>query len=99
MSDLLSILLLNYATERPESPSGTLADRLDALAKSGLLHSSLTEWAKEVRLVGNTGAHFDPLNPVSRTDAEQLVSFVREVLKFLYELPANLARRRRRSPE
>jgi hypothetical protein len=78
--------------------TGTLAQRLDGLAKSGLLHPSLTEWTKEVRLVGNSGAHFDPLSPVERHDADELVTFIREVLKYLYELPANLARRRASKP-
>jgi hypothetical protein len=40
------------------------------------------------------GAHFDPIETVSKEDAQQLLSFVRELLRFLYELPAELARRR-----
>jgi hypothetical protein len=73
---------------------GTLADRLNGLAAKGVLLPTLADWSKEVRLVGNTGAHFDPIGSVSKEDAEDLISFVRELLRYLYELPADLSRRR-----
>jgi hypothetical protein len=74
--------------------TGDLASRLKSLAAKGVLQATLADWAKEVRLVGNVGAHFDPIKKIDKKDAEQLVSFVRELLKYLYELPAELARRR-----
>lgn len=73
---------------------GNLAARLNAMSTRGLLHPTLADWAKEVRLVGNTGAHYDVLNPVTSEDAKQLLSFVRELMRYLYEMPADLARRR-----
>jgi Domain of unknown function (DUF4145) len=83
--------------ERGET-KGTLAERLNALGTKGILHPTLSDWAKEVRLVGNIGAHFDPIQQVSMEDARQLVDFIRELLKYLYELPAELARRRSPQP-
>ncbi len=77
---------------------GTLAERLKALGAKGVLHPTLSDWAREVRLVGNTGAHFDPMDQVTVQDAQQLVNFIRELLKYLYELPAELRRRRSPSP-
>ena len=74
--------------------TGVLADRLRKLGASGVLQPTLADWAKEVRLVGNAGAHFDPMDNVSKQDAEQLNEFVRELLRYLYELPAELARRK-----
>jgi hypothetical protein len=74
--------------------TGVLADRLKNLAAKGVLQPTLADWVKEVRLVGNTGAHFDAINTVSDKDANDLISFVRELLRYLYELPADLARRR-----
>lgn len=74
--------------------TGNLASRLSTLSSNGVLHPSLTEWAKEVRLIGNAGAHFDPMNAASTEDARDLVKFIRELLSFLYEMPAELARRR-----
>jgi hypothetical protein len=54
---------------------GVLADRLEGLAANGVLLPTLADWAKEVRLVGNTGAHFDPINTVSEKDAAELLTF------------------------
>lgn len=73
---------------------GTLAVRLAALEKSGTLVPALAEWAKKVRLVGNKGAHFDPLQTVRAEDVTQLLSFLTELFKYLYEMPAELKRRR-----
>jgi Domain of unknown function (DUF4145) len=72
----------------------TLAERLQDLSQKGVLHPSLADWIKELRQVGNSGAHYDPINPVSHEDAKQMVSFLRQLLHYLYELPAELARRR-----
>jgi len=73
---------------------GVLADRLKNLAAKGVLQPTLADWAKEVRLVVNVGAHFDPIKQISKEDAQQLISFIRELLRYLYEMPADLARRR-----
>lgn len=85
------------AVDRGES-TGTLAQRLTNMASRNLLQPTLAEWAKEVRLVGNSGAHFDPLKPVSKDDATQLIEFVRELIKFIYILPFELNARRTAIP-
>lgn len=74
--------------------NGTLAQRVNALSDKGLLHPSLSEWVKEVRLVGNVGAHYDPMDTVSAGDARQLIDFIRELLNYLYVLPWELDARR-----
>lgn len=81
------------ASDKGET-KGTLAERLASLASRNVLVPTLADWSKEVRLVGNAGAHFDPIDDVSKNDAQALVSFVRELLRYLYELPAELRRRR-----
>ncbi len=53
--------------------TGGLADRLKKLAASGVLQPTLVDWAKEVRLVGNAGAHFDPIDSVSRKTPNSLM--------------------------
>lgn len=73
---------------------GGLAQRLQRLAEKNILQPSLGEWAKEVRLIGNQGAHYDPVVEVSMEDATQLLNFVQELMKYLFELPAALQRRR-----
>ncbi|ASL44669.1 hypothetical protein bAD24_I14385 [Burkholderia sp. AD24] len=79
--------------ERGES-GGTLAKRLQALTDKNMLPPTLADWAKEVRLIGNVGAHFDPLEDVEISDAEQLRDFIQELLSYLYILPSKLADRR-----
>jgi len=74
--------------------TGTLYERLKTLASSGTLLATLADWSKEVRLIGNVGAHFDPIVTVSLDDARHLVAFVQELLRYLYELPAELNQRR-----
>lgn len=74
--------------------NGVLADRLKALVTKGILQPELAEWAREIRVIGNTGAHYDVLNKASMEDARDLMNFLRELLRYLYEMPAELQRRR-----
>lgn len=85
------------ASDKGEA-NGNLAHQLSNLSARGLLHETLAEWAKEVRLIGNAGAHFDPINQVSIDDARQLVDFIRELAKYLYVLPYELNERRKVTP-
>lgn len=71
-----------------------LAKGLDAMADDGALDKSLAQWAREVRVVGNAGAHFEPGDPVEQDEAEDLARLVRALLHFLYEMPAMIRRSR-----
>lgn len=93
-SAVMSRRTLEAITVEKGETTGTLSERLKALANKNVLHPTLSDWAKEVRLIGNAGAHFDPIQTVSTDDAKDLVSFVRELLKYPYELPGELSRRR-----
>ena len=93
-SAVMSRRTLEAVTVDKGETTGILAQRLTALGAKGVLHSTLSDWAKEIRLVGNAGAHFDPIETVTQEDAQQLLSFTRELLRYLYELPAELMRRR-----
>jgi len=81
-------------TEDKGSSTGTLKQRIDDMGKRGVLQPSLVDWATQVRLIGNAGAHFDPIEEVTEGDAQALIRFTREFLKYLYELPAELGRQR-----
>lgn len=65
-----------------------------SLSSKNILQPLLSDWAKEVRLIGNQGAHYDPANEVTMEDATQLLNFAQELMKYLFELPAELQRRR-----
>lgn len=82
-------------------PRETLNRQLDALAKEGSLNSSLADVAKEIRLLGNYGAHpqDDGLDEVSKDQADDVVQLTGQVLEDLYVNPARVARlRERHSP-
>jgi hypothetical protein len=91
---VMSRRTLEAVTVDKGQTSGTLAERLRALSANGALHPSLVDWATEVRLAGNLGAHFDPMSPVSSEDAKAVLVFVKELLRFMYELPRQVARAR-----
>jgi len=84
-------------SDRETHKKNDLKGGLEALAEKEKLQPALQEWAQEVRLIGNRGAHYNPLEQVSEEDARDLVNFIRELLKHIYELPAQLKRRRERS--
>jgi Domain of unknown function (DUF4145) len=64
------------------------------MADEGALDRNLAEWAKEIRLVANVGAHFDSVDDVSPEEAENLSRLLRELLRYLYEMPARIGRSR-----
>ena len=82
------------AFDKGETSKKVLFKKLNALTDKGILHPNLSDWANEIRLIGNIGAHFDPITEVSTEDAKDLISFVRELIRYLYELPAELDRKR-----
>jgi Domain of unknown function (DUF4145) len=76
----------------------TLFQQLKAMDQEGTLHTSLVEWADEIRLVGNAGAHLDELEPVEQTEAAALARFCRHLLTMVCETPASIRRARRLQP-
>jgi hypothetical protein len=69
--------------------------QIDEMAGKGLITEPLKQWAHEVRLGGNDGAHPDKdgLKDVSEQDADEIVQFAREFLHHIYVMPAALAAR------
>lgn len=53
---------------------------------------ALAEWAGELRLARNAAGHFNPLDDVLHEEASELSKLLRELLKFLFEVPAQLRR-------
>lgn len=73
-----------------------LASALTAMAEDRTLDGSLAEWAREIRVVANAGAHYDPLADVPQQEAEELARLTRELLRYIYEMPARIQRTRSR---
>jgi hypothetical protein len=79
---------------------GRLIDQIDDLFTKGKITESLKDFAHEVRLTGNDGAHPDKdgLKDVSEPDANDIVEFTREYLHHVYVMPAKLKARKSPSP-
>ena len=75
---------------------GVLAKRIKNLISKGILDKNLGDWATEVRLIGNSGAHFDPITDVEKEDANQIILFIEELIKYIYVMQAEIARRKKR---
>jgi|SoiMethySBSTD1v2_1073268.scaffolds.fasta_scaffold556917_3 hypothetical protein len=78
-----------------------LSAQLKELETKATLHPTMVEWADHIRLLGNVGAHpgADGLETVSEDEARDVVRFLDELLRWLYELPAETAAARAaRSP-
>lgn len=81
---------LEAITSHIGKSNGSLYKQLEELKDEGDIHPTLHEWATEIRLIGNVGAHFDPIDTVSEHEAEQLILFIRELLKYVFEFPSRL---------
>jgi hypothetical protein len=75
----------------PNLANLTLAKRISELAKNHLLTPALNAWATEIRLGGNEAAHED--DPFSQEDAQALNDFCENFLRYVFTLPAAVARR------
>lgn len=75
-----------------------LVEQIDELATKGKLTTSLKDYAHEVRLAGNDGAHPDKdgLKDVSENDADDIIAFTRHFFDSVYVTPARLAARKPR---
>jgi hypothetical protein len=61
----------------------TLVKSLEKMKESQLIDNRLLEWAQELRVLGNEGAHFTG-NRVSRVDAEDALALAEAILDYLY---------------
>jgi hypothetical protein len=77
-----------------------LTDQIDELFSHGKITEALKEFAHEVRVTRNIGAHPDKdgLEEVTEGDASDIVEFTREYLHHVYVMPAKLKARRTPPP-
>ncbi|WP_165399195.1 DUF4145 domain-containing protein [Komagataeibacter xylinus] len=62
-----------------------LSNRIDMLAKAGLLTTDLKDWAHGVRGITNEDVH--TVEPVSKEEAQEIAEITRLILTYLFELP------------
>lgn len=64
---------------------GNLADKLKNLKEKKLLEDTFFNWANELRLIGNDGAHSHDLI-VTKQDAKDALDFLDSLISYLYHL-------------
>lgn len=71
---------------------GDLFKKIEALVEANVFPKSLGEWAHEVRIIGNDGAH--DIEGATSADVRAARDFVDAVLRYTYSLPGAIAERR-----
>jgi len=72
---------------------GRLVNKIDAMADAGLIRPDSQAAAHEVRLDGNEVAHGDLVSiPMSVEEATDVADLLDEILRELYQAPAQIAR-------
>lgn len=74
--------------------SGTLASKIEGLHSAGHVRELVRDTADEIRFMGNDMAHGDFVEAVTETEAEDILTFMAEVLEEVYQAPARLNARR-----
>ena len=72
-----------------------LISALKEMQNQGLIEGRLLEWAQELRVLGNEGAHFTGRR-VSREDAQDALALAEALLDYLYVFSAQFAEFKRR---
>lgn len=71
-----------------------LYGRIEQMVTDGALFADFGEWAHHIRQNGNAGAHQEKFAPIGKEQAEELLRFTRELIKFLYVQPYQRAEAR-----
>jgi hypothetical protein len=81
-------LLMNVAVQKGANPGLTFVQYVDHLATSGYVPPNGKAWVDQIRKKGNEATHEIP--SITHADAQQILTFVEMLLKFVYEFPSML---------
>jgi DNA-directed RNA polymerase subunit RPC12/RpoP len=81
-------LLMNIAVAQGAEPGESFVHYVDWLSEQGYVPPGGRGWVDHIRRRGNEATH--EIETKSRADAEELISFVEMLLKFIYEFPAKV---------
>jgi hypothetical protein len=76
---------------------GKLVHRIKNLVSAGKIDKNLGDWATEIRLIGNTAAHYDSADDVEKEDANQIILFLDQLINYIYIMPAIIIKSRTKS--
>ncbi len=81
-------LLMHIAVEKNAPEGKSFLEYVEYLCDNGYVPPDGKGWVDHIRKMGNEANH--EIAEVSRTDAEELISFSEMLLRFIYELPARI---------
>ncbi|MCK4458549.1 MAG: DUF4145 domain-containing protein [Methanosarcinales archaeon] len=84
-------LLMNLAVSKGASEGQKFIEYVEYLSDKGFIPPDGRDWVDHIRKKGNEATH--EIAIVEREDAEELLSFVEMLLKFIYEFPAKRKRK------
>lgn len=88
---------LQAAVRGMGASSGQLQKEIDELGEKGILPRSMVEWAHEIRIIRNIGAHPDSVDTsVSPEDAKDIVKFLDYFCIYTFNLPKEISEYRER---
>jgi len=75
---------------------GKLFDQINELFEKQIITKDIKDWAHEIRLTANIGAHPDEdgLKDVTPTEAKELLNFMEQYLNYVYIMPDKVAKKR-----
>lgn len=88
-------LEISIASHALEIIGKNLSQKIDNLQARGIIPESVKDWAHEVRMIGNDGAH--EIEGVERSDAEAAQAFTTAFLQYLISLPEEIKLRRQKA--
>ena len=87
----------NICLDKGANEKSKLEKQIDELASKNIITKDLQEWAHEVRLVGNDGAHPqkpEADTPVTKEDSEDILDLLEQFCQVLYVAPTIATQRR-----
>ena len=84
-------LLMNIAVSKEAKEGLTFAEYVEFLSNKGFIPPDGKEWVDHIRKKGNEATH--EISIMKKEDAEELISFMEMLLKFIYEFPAVIKRK------
>jgi hypothetical protein len=85
-------VLQQLLIDKGASHKARIVDQIDDLATKNVIDPALKEWAHEIRLWGNMGAHpdSDGLDEISTEEVVEVRNFLDRMFEYLYIMPAKL---------
>lgn len=78
-------ILMNIAVSKGDKPGKYFTEYIDYLENKNYIPPDGKEWVNHIRDKGNEATH--KIEIMEKEDAEELISFVEMLLKFIYEFP------------